>query len=328
MRRVILFFSVIFFLCSINVFSQGKMKIIFDTDTNNEVDDQNALAYLLLNEATFDVVGVTINATKFGGDVHEHYKEAKRIITLCDKEDTPVYKGVNGKFDEILPNLGSKDHDGSSAVDFIIKQVKKHKKDLTILAVGKLTNVALAMVKDPSIIPHVNLVWLGTNYPNFREYNFINDIPAMNYISRSNAHFEVMPCRYNMESGTARVKVYKDKIVEKMKGLGPTVSTEIEGRHGGEFNNLGDYLSSLFNHIEYYHKPPSRSLFDMVAVAVLKNKDWAQKSEVTAFVFENERWNTVSLSHRKIILWEFFDAEEVMKDFYQTLESHTSPALK
>ena len=34
-----------------------KMKIIIDTDANNELDDQHALAYAFLNSDVFDVVG-------------------------------------------------------------------------------------------------------------------------------------------------------------------------------------------------------------------------------------------------------------------------------
>jgi purine nucleosidase len=37
--------------------------VIFDTDANNEIDDQHALAYLLFSGDVFAVEGVTVNAT-------------------------------------------------------------------------------------------------------------------------------------------------------------------------------------------------------------------------------------------------------------------------
>ncbi|WP_319500914.1 hypothetical protein [uncultured Draconibacterium sp.] len=43
-----------------------KMKILIDTDANNELDDQHALAYAFLNTDVFDVVGVTVNNTRNG----------------------------------------------------------------------------------------------------------------------------------------------------------------------------------------------------------------------------------------------------------------------
>jgi hypothetical protein len=51
---------------------------------------------------------------------------------------------------------------------------------------------------------------------------------------------------------------------------GPKSDTEITGRHGGTFTSFGDYSANLFEHAEMYGNPPSRSLFDMAAVAILK----------------------------------------------------------
>ena len=41
--------------------SLQKTKILFDTDANNELDDQHALAYLLFNGQDFEVEGITVN---------------------------------------------------------------------------------------------------------------------------------------------------------------------------------------------------------------------------------------------------------------------------
>ena len=41
-----------------------RIAVIVDTDANNELDDQHALAYVLLNGDTFKVEGVTVNATR------------------------------------------------------------------------------------------------------------------------------------------------------------------------------------------------------------------------------------------------------------------------
>ena len=38
-----------------------KIRILIDTDTNNELDDQHALAYAFLNSEVFDLVGITVN---------------------------------------------------------------------------------------------------------------------------------------------------------------------------------------------------------------------------------------------------------------------------
>jgi hypothetical protein len=38
--------------------------VILDTDANNELDDQHAIAYLLFNGQVFDVEGITVNRTR------------------------------------------------------------------------------------------------------------------------------------------------------------------------------------------------------------------------------------------------------------------------
>jgi purine nucleosidase len=42
---------------------------------------------------------------------------------------------------------------------------------LILLPVGKLTNIALALLKEPAIAAHVRIVWLGSNYPRPGEHN-------------------------------------------------------------------------------------------------------------------------------------------------------------
>lgn len=44
-----------------------KIRVVFDTDTNNELDDQHALAYLLFNQDIFKIEAITINTTSSGG---------------------------------------------------------------------------------------------------------------------------------------------------------------------------------------------------------------------------------------------------------------------
>src|SRR5258708_11935973 len=62
---------------------QERIRILLDTDANNEVDDQHAIAYMLFNGGAFDVVGITVNRTRNGGDVEKHAEEAERIATLA-----------------------------------------------------------------------------------------------------------------------------------------------------------------------------------------------------------------------------------------------------
>lgn len=303
--------------------ADNRIEVVFDTDANNELDDQHAIAYLLLNEETFDVLGITTNATRKGGDANEHCREAERVIALVGKADAgiPVIPGANGKFETIRDAVGSGDYDGAEAVRFIIEKARQKSPEdkLTLMAVGKLTNVALAFLADPSIIPNIRLIWLGANYPEPGEYNLVDDIPSMNYVLDTDVEMEIVLCCYHTPYGTDAIRVTKAWAQEVFAGMGPHVEEAVSGRHGGEFHCFGDYSVSLFEHIRYYDEAKTRALYDMAAVAIVKNSGWAEKMEIPAPVMVDEKWVDRPDNQRKISLWKNFDKEGIINDFVATL---------
>jgi len=302
-----------------------KHSVIFDTDANNELDDQHALAYLLFNGNDFDVKGVTVNTTYNGGNIDEHYAEAERVMKLCNLDGKiPLMKGADGSFEEIRPTISNPEFDGYKAVNFIIEQAKKHVEEkLIIIAVGKLTNIALALEKEPSISKNIRLVWLGANYPEPGEYNLDNDIPSMNYLLESDIPFEMVTVRYGKPSGTDAVRVLQGEPQKTMPGLGPVIETPVTGRHGDTFTNFGDYSVSLFDHCQYHGDPPGRSLYDMAAVAIVKDPAWAQASTIPSPIMIDKKWVEQPDNSRKIIVWENFDKVKIMEDFYASLKNFT-----
>jgi purine nucleosidase len=296
--------------------------VIIDTDANNELDDQHALAYLLLNDQTFNVLGITVNATYNGGEVEKHLEEANRVVDLVGwKGKVPVIKGANANFPEIRGHLNQEEFDGSEAVDFIIQEaMKKRKEPLVLLPVGKLTNVALALEKEPSIAKKIRIVWLGSNYPDPGEYNLENDTASLNYILKTGTPFEMATVRYGQSSGTAAVKAKRKDIYVRMPGLGPVVDHAVIGRHGGTFTCFGDYSVDLFRHITDLEDGCYRSLFDMAAVAIVKDPSWAEASEIPSPLYVNNHWVEQPGNKRMITIWENFNADAIMNDFYATLE--------
>src|SRR5215218_3033204 len=125
-------------------------RVLLDSDANNELDDQHAIAYMLFSGDAFDVEGITVNRTRGGGDVEQQAREAERVVTLAGLQRIfKVVRGANGSFAEIAPHVGEKSFDGSAAVDAMLQQSRTP--GLVLVPVGKLTNVALALKKDPSL---------------------------------------------------------------------------------------------------------------------------------------------------------------------------------
>ena len=307
--------------------SDSGIPVIFDTDANNELDDQHALAYLLLNDQTFIVLGITTNATYNGGEIEEHVKEAQRVVDLVGwKDKIAVITGANGDFPEIREHLDQDEYDGSEAVDFIIAEaMKKRREKLVLLPVGKLTNVALALEKKPSIAKKIRVVWLGANYPDPGEYNLENDTASLNYILKTEVPFEIATVRYGDTTGTAYVKAKRKNIYIRMPGLGPVVDEPVTGRHGGSFTCFGDYSVDLFRHINHLEDGCFRSLFDMAAVAIVKDPAWAEAIEIPSPLYIDNAWVEQPENSRMITIWENFNADAIMADFYATLEGSGNP---
>ncbi|MRI00216.1 nucleoside hydrolase [Kriegella sp. EG-1] len=305
-----------------NLKTSKKLKVIFDTDANNELDDQHALAYLLFNDSNFKTLGVTVNATVNGGELVNHYKEAQRILKLCNKEEIQLINGADKDFKTIKNTIDNPNYDGQEAVDFLLNETKKD--SVIIIAVGKLTNVALALKKDPTFAERTKIVWLGSNYPNPGEYNQENDTIAMNYVLNSSIPFEMVTVRYGKPSGTDAVGVSVHEINKRMPGKGPTANETVIGRHDGMFKNFGDYSVSLFKNIEAHDgESYTRALFDMVAVAILKNPEWGQSKTIATPIFIDGKWVERPNNSRKIKLWENFKKEALLTDFFNTMENAT-----
>ncbi len=300
--------------------SWGQIPILLDTDANNELDDQHAIAYMLFNSDVFDVIGITVNATRSGGGIDQHTAEANRIVTLCGYQNqVQVIPGASKSFKEIKPNLDRPDYDGHLAVDFIIRSAHEleHGK-LVVVPIGSLTNVALALEKDPSIASLIRVVWLGSNWPEAGEYNLVNDTTAINpVIDNRQLEFEICTVRYGQATGTAAVNVSVSEIRQRMDGLGPVSPEPVTGRHGGSFTNFGDYSIELFENIG----DEERALFDVCALAIIKDPRWAKPVKVPAPRLERDGWIPRPQNSHHIIFWEHFDREAILQDFYQSMES-------
>ena len=301
--------------------------VFLDTDANNELDDQHAIAYMLFSGDVFDVEGISVNRTRGGGDVEMQAKEAERVVQLAGLSKVfPVYRGANGSFAEIARHVGEREFDGHAAVEQILAESRKRRaQKLVLVPVGKLTNIALALRKDPSLASRVRVVWLGSNYPDPGEYNQENDEGALQFILDSTSvPFEMAVVRYGKPSGTDHVRVTREEIQARMPGKGPHVRTPVEGRNGGTFRSFGDYSVDLFAHIQMNSTPPSRALYDMAAVAIVKNPAWAHPRRIGAPQLVDSKWVDRPENARTITVWEDFDRDAILADFYATMDH---PAL-
>ncbi|GAA0308508.1 inosine-uridine nucleoside N-ribohydrolase [Gracilibacillus halotolerans] len=176
-----------------------KRKIIIDTDPG--IDDTYAIIAALKYEG-FDVQGITVVAGNVGLD--NCVNNALGIVNLMDAECL-VYPGaeaplkllnenktytldglVHGESGlgtvQLTPDFSKKSD--THAVDYILETVKENPGEIEIIALGPLTNIALAIQKDKETMKKVKKIWSmggGVRYGNrtpVAEFNYWADPEA------------------------------------------------------------------------------------------------------------------------------------------------------
>ena len=193
MRRYFLPALLLLLFTASSVLAAPK-KIIIDTDPGTD----DALAILLaLNSPEVQVQAITVvpgNVTAQMG-----LQNALKLATLANRCDIPVaggaqhplaqklitaefWHGKNGLANIELPTRCKADP--RFGPDLIIQLVHQYPHQITLVPVGPLTNIALAVSKDPSIVPLVKEVILmgggisGGNVNAAAEANIYNDPEA------------------------------------------------------------------------------------------------------------------------------------------------------
>jgi len=145
-----------------------KKRVLIDSDPatgerNRDVDD--GLAFLvMLASPNIQVEGITINFGNVGAEVG--FSVAKKLLSLAHA-DVPIYKGSETKSD-----LGKR----NVAVDYLIETVRAYPHEISLLALGPLTNVASAMILDPSFASNLKeLVIMGGSL-NFKPFSFFGEL--------------------------------------------------------------------------------------------------------------------------------------------------------
>jgi inosine-uridine nucleoside N-ribohydrolase len=135
-----------------------KTKIILDTDIGSDVDDAVCLAYLLANPQC-DLLGITTVT----GEPVQRAQMASAMCKIAGREDIPIYPGAA---DPIIvpqkqvkaPQAAALDHwphqkdfPQGQAVEFLRRTIRENPGEVTLLAVGPLTNIGLLFKVDPEI---------------------------------------------------------------------------------------------------------------------------------------------------------------------------------
>lgn len=188
-------------------------KIIIDTDPGQ--DDAVAILLALASPEELDVLGIVAVAGNVG--LHHNANNARKVVELSGRRDIPVYAGCARPMRRALvtaehvhgdtglngpdlpdPTIPLQDQHG---VDFIIETLMAAEpKTITLCTLGPLTNIAMALVKEPRIAERVEeLVMMGGAYFEVgnitpaAEFNIYVDPEAADIVLRSGIKITIQP---------------------------------------------------------------------------------------------------------------------------------------
>lgn len=258
--------------------SAADHKVIFDTDFVIPPQDDGLALILALHSPELEILGIT---TVAGNDSRERAtSDVLRVLEIAKREEIPVFSGANmplvhekseyattvhGKWwsDDPPPlppgGVAKKQAETTSAVDFIVQTVRENPGEITILAIGPLTNIAMAIRQEPGFAERVKQLVImggaiarlpdgaGNVTPN-AEFNFWVDPEAAKVVLRSGIPIILSPL--NVSRKAVFTKEWYEKLVQADTPLTRLIKERME---------------------PYYEKYPDINLlmYDQLAVATL-----------------------------------------------------------
>lgn len=288
---------------------EGRIDVVLDTDTYNEVDDQYALAYLLQSGSRLNLKAVY--AAPFDNHhskgpldgMERSYEEILNVLRLVKRTEykDSVYRGA-GSF---LKN--EEEPVDSPAVRHLISLAMEYtpEKPLYIIGIAACTNIASALLMKPEIRERVFVVWLGGLGMDWHD-NF-----------SFNAKQDVAAARVLLGSGVPLVLLPGRGVVDHFLTTGPELEYWLRGK-----NEFCDYIIDKTRHeaeIMSGETCWSRPISDVPAVAWLVDHEFMLDRLEPSPIMEYDH-HYAEDKRRHFIRYVYgINRDRLMKDLFEKL---------
>ena len=278
-----------------------RVEMVLDTDAYNEIDDQFAVVYALTSPEKIDLRAITAapfhNSRSDGprDGMEKSYEEILRLLGRMGVEpDGLVCRGST----EYLS--GSQTPRPSDAAKRIIECA--HTTDpgpLYVVAIGAITNVASALLLDPSIAEHIVVVWLGGNplwWHTAAEFNLQQDFHASRFVFDCGVPLVQIPCR---------------GVASHLLTTIPELEVSIRGTSG-----IGDYLFDITAGFTDDAFAWGKVIWDISAIAWIHDGDWVPSNLVHSPILNENLTYSRDESRHLIRSAIFVNRNEVFHDLF------------
>jgi inosine-uridine nucleoside N-ribohydrolase len=284
---------------------QRKVRIVLDTDTYNEIDDQFAVVYALRSPERLKIEA--FHAAPFHNELstgpkdgmEKSFRELHKIASIASEmAGIPIYRGA----ETYTP--GPETPVRSEAAGDLVDRAMASPDDdpLYVVAVGAITNVASAILIEPRIIRKIVIVWLGGHsfhWPHTKEFNLFQDLHAARIVFDSGVPLVLIPC----QGVASHLSTTLSEIRDYVKDSGP----------------VGRYLYETFERCRPDHTGYSRVIWDMSAIAYLAlDSGLPSVLEHSPLVSEDFRWS-FDASRHWIRYVRQIDRDRVFRDLFRKL---------
>jgi purine nucleosidase len=288
----------------------GKVNMVLDTDTFNEIDDQFAVVYTLLSKDKLNLQAIYaapfFNELSTGpkDGMEKSYDEILRILQrMNEPAEGFAYRGS----ESYLPSA-DQPVDSPAARDLIARAMAAPDDEpLYVVAIGAITNVASAILLEPRIIEKIVVVWLGGHILSWRdtkEFNLKQDVPAAQVVFDSGVPMVLVPCL---------------GVASHLLTTLPEIERFVKGQGA-----IGDFLAERYEGCCEDHYAYSRVIWDISTIAYLIDPGFVPTDLVHSPILTDQ----VTWSHNPSRHWircaNFVSRDRVFKDFFGKLERYAA----
>ena len=292
--------------------ADGQLRVVLDTDTYNEVDDQFAVVHTLLSPDRISLEAICaapFHNNRSGGPADGMEKSYEEIIRLLERLGISERNRVHRGSTAYLPSRTEAVK--SEAAEFIVEQSKTGDGPLYVLAIGAITNVASALLLDPELTKRIVVVWLGgqpRHWPSAWEFNLKQDVPAAQVILDSGVPFVQIPC--------AGVASHLLTTISEM---------ETYVRPQGD---IGQFLFEMFETYRKDQYARSKEIWDISGTAYLIDPSWVPSHIVSSPILTDRvTWSTDESRH-SVRIAHSVKRDPIFGDLFRKMEQFANGDLE